>query len=70
MKRYLWVVEVKYPKDDWEVYEVPEINVRAFCRQIIAREKGWQGAENHKSSWELSFEKYRIVKYVPQEKAK
>jgi hypothetical protein len=60
MKRYLWVVEAKYPENDWEIYEAPEINTREACRKIIAIEKSWPDMGV----------RLRVVKYVPQEKAK
>jgi hypothetical protein len=60
MKRYLWVVEIKYPNCDWEVFDFPEINTREACRKSIAIEKTWPDTGS----------KLRIVKYVPQEKAK
>lgn len=64
MKRHIWAIEIYRgisDFEDWEVYEVSKTNTREACRQIIKIETSWKTLPNYK---------FRIVKYVPQEKAK
>ena len=61
MKRYLWVVEVKYRGYDWESFEAPIPNTRHICRALMASQRSWHTSQ---------YPKFRTIKYVPQEKAK